>query len=157
MKDIQILNIPNIDPVPAYVTRIGITQVAPSGLNKCDFSTFSVQDIRTFHIFFQRAYVLNRNSCNSFRHWTTAQVRQPEDLGWEGGGRGSGRGRRRGKKLEEVWVSPRTPSGISVLKQALLLVHWMSWAPLTFLRFCFFPSVFFPGSWKQNINGCHRF
>lgn len=53
MKGIQILNIPNIDPVLAYVTRIGITQVAPSGLNKCDFSAFSVQDIRTFHIFFR--------------------------------------------------------------------------------------------------------
>lgn len=136
MKGIQILNIPNIDPVPAYVTRIGITQVAPSGLNKCDFSTFSVQDIRTFHIFFRELNVLNRNSCNSFRHWTTVQVRQPEDLGWEGGGRGSGRGRGRreeeegegggGKSGEEVWVCPRTPSGISVLKQALLLVHWMS-------------------------------
>lgn len=53
MKGIQILNIPNIDPVPARVTRIGIMQVVPSGLNTCDFSTFSVQDIRAFHIFFR--------------------------------------------------------------------------------------------------------
>lgn len=102
MKDIQILNIPNIDPVPAYVTRIGITQVAPSGLNKCDFSTFSVQDIRTFHIFFQRAYVLNRNSCNSFRHWSDSLRTWAgrEEEGAVGGEEEGGR-RRKGKEEGE--------------------------------------------------------